>query len=495
MNTMTDRARELERIMRDNAKGNLSRLGGLGIAEDTGNLTVVRYDGNGHVAPAIVHDPDMGGRFGAGDVQIAVVCADDLKQAMSIATPVSGYAYTLEDEGVSRIVMSPDSLSKGTVSRAVLCTEWESWKKAAVDIGNVRYIVHKDSVSGEVSVREICDNGGSRVVPHISVIPERARRYSLGAGLLESSLLENKKVLFLGCGSMGGDMIMHLAQAGTGRLVLCDMDRVESSNLNRLRDATLSDCGRLKVDVLAERVIGKNPYCEITKITSDITQNEVLMDELLCDVDLVIVSTDNHASRTVMAKALERVKRPCVYTRCTTRAEAGDVLITRPGECCYNCLFTQGADDAVDDWAAAKKAGRLAAYARPEDMKHYKVLPGISADISSITSFAARLAIWELVRDDEDNPFAEFNEEFLMFNYFLFVNRREYAFKNSSWAPFNNSGCGKICPQRWYGAAIPRLESCSTCGVAQGMIDDGKEEEGQLEEMCKAGFVNISKQP
>ena len=492
MNTITDKARELERIMRENAKGNLSRLGGLGIDEDTGNLTVVPYAGNARTPPAIVHDPDMGGRFGGVDVQVAVIRGDDLEKVMGAATPVRGCAYTLDDEGVAQIVMSSNPLAKGTKSSVVFCTELrtEHLMDKNIRTDDLRFVVHKDSDEEEVTVSEIY-NGEYRIVPNVMVIPTKARRFALGCGLLESPILENKKVLFLGCGSMGADMVSHIAQAGVGHIILCDMDRVEASNLNRLRDATLADCGRLKVDVLAERVRGKNPYCEITKVAIDITQNEAMMDELLSGVDLAIVSTDNHASRTIMAKSLERVKRPCIYTRCTTRAESGDILITRPGECCYNCLFTQGADDAVDDWASAKKAGRLAAYARPEDMKHYKALPGISTDISSITSFAARLAIWELAKDDDENPFAELNAEFMGFNYFLFVNRREYVFKSSSWAPFDDSGHGKICPLRWYGARIPRMENCCTCGMAKGMLDSGEEESG-LEAMCKAGFAKIA---
>lgn len=491
MNTMTDKARELEKIMRENARGNICRLGGLGIDEKNGNLTIVPRGGNDGMQHAIVHDPDVGGRFGCG-VSVAVILKDDLKRMSKATTSMDGWEYTIDAEGVTHLSLSPDPTAKGTVSAAMFCLGGDLATHQGIDMNQVRFVVERDVRNGDVSVCEVCSNGERRPIQNVMLIPAREERFALGTGLLESPILECKRVLFLGCGSMGADLVMHLVQAGIGHAVLCDMDRVEASNLNRLRDASLADCGRLKVDVLEERIRGKNPYCDVVKVSSDITQDESMMEELLHEVDLVIVSTDNHASRTLIAKELERIKLPCVFARCTTRAESGDVLITRPGECCYNCLFSQGADDAVDDWASAKKAGRLAAYARPEDMQHYKVLPGISTDITAITSFAARMAIWELLRNEKDNPFGELNKEFMSFNYFLYVNRREYAFKNGAWAPFDDSGQGKVCAQRWYGAKIPRLPSCMTCGTGKGMLDNGEGEDGLLEGMCKRGFSTIS---
>jgi hypothetical protein len=142
-----------------------------------------------------------------------------------------------------------------------------------------------------------------------------------------------------------------------------------------------------------------------------------------------------------------------------------------------------GGKDEVDDWSAAKKAGRLAAYCTPKDMHDFAVLPGISADIASITSFASRLVLWELARAKGDDQFTRFNEEFSTFNFFLFVNRREKFFKTDAWAPFDKSE-NKPCPQRWYGAKVAKRDDCACCGSEECKLDTGDEDAEFLERLC-----------
>ena len=132
---------------------------------------------------------------------------------MGAATPVRGCAYTLDDEGVVQIVMSPNPLAKGTKSSVVFCTELQAEHFMGKNIleDDLRFVVHKNSDDEEVAVSEIY-NGEYRTVPNVMVIPTKARRFTLGCGLLESPILENKKVLFLGCGSMGADMVSQMDQ-------------------------------------------------------------------------------------------------------------------------------------------------------------------------------------------------------------------------------------------------------------------------------------------
>lgn len=81
----------------------------------------------------------------------------------------------------------------------------------------------------------------------------------IGAGALEK--LKNAKVLICGLGGVGGYVCEALARAGVGTLGLCDMDRVDATNLNRQILALASTVGRLKADVADERVAQINPDC------------------------------------------------------------------------------------------------------------------------------------------------------------------------------------------------------------------------------------------
>ena len=401
--------------------------------------------------------------------KVAVLEGDDLCPPGTTQT-LDGTAYTLEDEGVVRILRGrSDAYAKGKRNAAVFV--WGDGGEPCAR-QDVRYIVR---VSGgdEVSVTESISGRECRI-PEVMVVPRTSEMYRLGSGLLESPLLKDRRALLIGCGSMGGDIAMHLAMAGVGNICLADPDRVAPSNLSRLREGSVADVGRRKVDMFAERIRGKNPRCQIQTVARDITKDPVILSRFLAATDVVVVSTDNRTSRVLVARGLQAAGKTCIYTRCATRVECGDCFVARPGQACYECLYgmMDGVEEDIDDWVAAKKAGRLAAYCTPEDMADFAILPGISTDISAITSFAARLAIWELANGGNGNPYRLFCEEFSRFNYFLYVNRREKYFRNEAWAPFDKSG-QRPCPQRWYGAAIARREDCSCCGTRSGEIDTG----------------------
>ena len=185
------------------------------------------------------------------DITVVSLRGDDLIR--SDTQSLRGYAYTLEGEGVVRIVRGEvDILAKGTVDAALFV--WGDYTSEMMS-KDVRYVVSIDENGNASAVEKTSD--GERSIPTILVVPASQTQHSLGFGLIESPLLKDKRVLLLGCGSMGGDIAMHLAMSGVGGLVLVDPDRVEASNLSRLRDAVIADVGRLKVDVLAERIGGK----------------------------------------------------------------------------------------------------------------------------------------------------------------------------------------------------------------------------------------------
>lgn len=88
-------------------------------------------------------------------------------------------------------------------------------------------------------------------------------------------LLSKKTVLILGCGGVGGYVCEALARSGIGKIILVDYDRVDISNINRQIIALLSTVGKLKTDLLEERVKDINPDCEIKKIDEFINEDNV----------------------------------------------------------------------------------------------------------------------------------------------------------------------------------------------------------------------------
>ena len=103
--------------------------------------------------------------------------------------------------------------------------------------------------------------------------PRKAQLYSRSHGILESSLLENRKVAVVGLGSGGSPVIIELAKAGVGKFVLVDFDRFELHNIVR-HVCGLSDLGRLKTNVMRDRVLDKNPFAEVEIFNTNINNAE-----------------------------------------------------------------------------------------------------------------------------------------------------------------------------------------------------------------------------
>jgi len=75
--------------------------------------------------------------------------------------------------------------------------------------------------------------------------------------------LGSASVAVVGIGGVGSFAAEALARSGVGRLVIVDYDRIEPSNLNRQILALRSTIGRLKVEVMRERILDINPGCVV----------------------------------------------------------------------------------------------------------------------------------------------------------------------------------------------------------------------------------------
>lgn len=306
------------------------------------------------------------------------------------------------------------------------------------------------------------------------LIPSKADLYSRNKGLLELNILESKRVMIVGLGSFGSQIAIELAKAGVGHFALMDFDRVELHNLAR-HTATTHDLGRLKTDVIADAIVGKNPYAQVERFPININEQPELMLEQCAKADVVICATDNNLSRFHLSDALVKTQTVGIFGRAITRAEGGDVFRYRPGGPCYCCLLGNGWYNAtmeeITDEASARRDGRIAAYVSPEDADAM-VQVGLSADIEPMCNMMVKLALVELSRGAESG-ITSLEEEFT-YAYYMWANRRERNYTN--WASFANPGQMPTI-MRWYGVELERDEHCALCGSAtnldlgQGLVD------------------------
>ncbi|MGO8695453.1 MAG: ThiF family adenylyltransferase [Rectinemataceae bacterium] len=92
---------------------------------------------------------------------------------------------------------------------------------------------------------------------------EAFSRSELILGSEALATLARSRVAVVGLGGVGSFAAEALARSGVGRLLLVDYDRVEPSNLNRQILALRSTLGRLKVEVMRDRILDINPMCEV----------------------------------------------------------------------------------------------------------------------------------------------------------------------------------------------------------------------------------------
>lgn len=151
--------------------------------------------------------------------------------------------------------------------------------------------------------------------------------------------------LLVGCGGLGSPVALYLAAAGIGKLVLCDFDRVDESNLQRQIGHGQGDLGRPKVDSLADSVLAINPELEVVKISKELTDSELVT--WAQQVDVVLDCTDNFLTRLAVNKACVEVQAPLVSGAAIGFDGQLAVFDRRQSHSpCYRCLFDVDDNDS-----------------------------------------------------------------------------------------------------------------------------------------------------
>ena len=157
-------------------------------------------------------------------------------------------------------------------------------------------------------------------------------------GWWEQERISNARVLVVGAGALGNEVLKNLALLGFGHIVLIDFDTVDESNLTRSVLFRSSDAGLPKSEVAAAMIAELNPDCDV-----DIINGNVLTDiglGLVRDMDVVIGCLDNREARLW-------VNRMC-WKVCTPWIDGGIQEINGvakvfqpPDGACYECTMTE----------------------------------------------------------------------------------------------------------------------------------------------------------
>ncbi|HET8881415.1 MAG TPA: HesA/MoeB/ThiF family protein [Solimonas sp.] len=159
-------------------------------------------------------------------------------------------------------------------------------------------------------------------------------------GVNGQQLLRDSTVLVIGLGGLGATAASHLAGAGVGRLLLCDRDRVELSNLQRQVLYRQSDVGRMKTDAARAQLAALNRDVEIETFDADAGLATVR------DADIVLDCTDNFPARYAINAACVAARKPLVSGAAIRFEGQLAVFDSAGGGACYRCLYADGGDAA-----------------------------------------------------------------------------------------------------------------------------------------------------
>lgn len=113
--------------------------------------------------------------------------------------------------------------------------------------------------------------------------------------------LRNSKVVVFGVGGVGSFTVEALTRAGVGTIVLIDDDTVCLTNLNRQIHATYNTIGKVKVDVMKERILSINKKCNVITHQVFVTKDNIpdLIDD---DVDYVVDAIDTVSAKIALVE-------------------------------------------------------------------------------------------------------------------------------------------------------------------------------------------------
>jgi molybdopterin/thiamine biosynthesis adenylyltransferase len=156
--------------------------------------------------------------------------------------------------------------------------------------------------------------------------------------------LEDAKILVVGAGALGNEILKNLALLGVGRVVVADLDRIENSNLSRSVLYRAADNGRFKADVAAEAARGIYPDQKTRSFVGNVVYDLGL--GVFNWADVVIGGLDNREARLAINRNCWKCNKPWVDGAIQQIDGVARVFIPEthplgtPDAPCYECTMS-----------------------------------------------------------------------------------------------------------------------------------------------------------
>lgn len=148
--------------------------------------------------------------------------------------------------------------------------------------------------------------------------------------------VRNARILVVGAGAIGNEVLKNLALMGVGQIYIIDLDTIEISNLSRSVLYRARDDGLKKAHAAARAVSELNPDCEVYWHHGDLETD--LGEGFLRRFDVVLSCLDSVYARYILNRRCLRAGVPWVDSGIATMD--GQVQVFHAGAgVCYECGF------------------------------------------------------------------------------------------------------------------------------------------------------------
>lgn len=176
----------------------------------------------------------------------------------------------------------------------------------------------------------------------LGIVPLRYLRNSPSISLDEQIILAESQVAVVGCGGIGGHVVVLLARLGIGKLLVFDPDTFDETNLNRQALCRSDTLGAFKAEEAARQCAMINPAVEVRAHVLAITCPS--QSHYFSNTDVVVDALDNAQDRLFLAALARDLKIPMVHG--AVAGFEGRVMTIAPGSTGIETLYHDEKTDA-----------------------------------------------------------------------------------------------------------------------------------------------------
>jgi molybdopterin/thiamine biosynthesis adenylyltransferase len=146
------------------------------------------------------------------------------------------------------------------------------------------------------------------------------------------------KILVVGAGALGNEVLKNLALLGAGRVFIIDFDSIETTNLTRSVLFRAGDAGRSKAEAAAAAVRAINSDVKVRALNGNVITDLGL--GVFAVMDVVIGCLDNREARLWINRQCWKIGKPWVDGAIQEISGVVKVFVP-PGSACYECAMTE----------------------------------------------------------------------------------------------------------------------------------------------------------